>query len=176
MSEQKKPRDRVIINYKDGSFKKVERNHAWEYENDSDYLSTEEITDHREYWICGGISQPCQYHAAVYTKTDLDLAENKDFILSGIHVIEYSALESAQKRIAELEAENIYLNAKVKTLEEVQECYQSKYDSLKARADKIVDKLKSGALLEVTGPTYREVKALIMEYDQSQVSKLINEE
>lgn len=43
-----------------------------------------------------GISKPCPYHAAVYTEQDLELAENKEFILEGVHV--WDAFEIANLR------------------------------------------------------------------------------
>lgn len=43
----------------------------------------------REFWIRPeGISKTCPLHAAVYTAQDLELAENKEFVLHGIHVTE----------------------------------------------------------------------------------------
>jgi hypothetical protein len=46
-----------------------------------------------------GISKPCIYHAAVYTEIDLELASNKEFVLEGVHVIEYSAVEALRERL-----------------------------------------------------------------------------
>lgn len=49
------------------------------------------VSERKRYWIRPeAISKPCVYHAAVYTEQDLELAENKQFILDGIEVVEAS--------------------------------------------------------------------------------------
>lgn len=59
----------------------------------------------RVFWIRPeGISKVCRYFPAVYTEVDLKYATNREFVLEGIHVIEYSAYQVLQKENDELKS------------------------------------------------------------------------
>lgn len=56
----------------------------------------------RKFWIRPeGISKSCVNHAAVYTEQDLLLAENREFVLEGVYVIEHWAYSELQDKLSD---------------------------------------------------------------------------